>query len=564
VPITSLLIALAVAAADPGGLWAAKRSFGQELRGSLTLERSGPTWTAEIAGRTAPVRLDSGRLSFEVPGGSFRGRLEGARLSGHWIQPATVVYGSSYATPVLFERRGAHRWRGTVAPLEDQLALYLLIRRDADGSLGAFLRNPERNLGRFLDVDHVSFEGRAVKLLGKRSRDAPETALLEGTYDADNDTLSIYLPSRGGTFDFHRATASDEARFFPRRGTPYSYRPPSAENDGWQVGDLAGAGISGDRIRQFIQMLIDMPIDSVHAPEIHGFLIARHGKLVLEEYFHGFHREQLHDTRSAAKSLTAVLVGATALRGAPIAASTKVFATMDGAVPAEARKAAMTIEHLLTMSAGMDCDDRDPGSPGNEDTMQEQSAQPDWYRYTLDLKMLRAPGEVAVYCSCQANLAGGVLARVTRRWLPDLFHELVAQPLQMGRYAMNLTPTGEAYMGGGVQFLPRDFMKLGQLMIDRGRWRGRQIVSADWTRKSITARYDLRGLSYGYLWWVIDLPYKARTVRAFFAGGNGGQMVMGVPELDLVIAFYAGNYSDPVMYQTQRVYVPEYVLPAIE
>ena len=63
-------------------------------------------------------------------------------------------------------------------------------------------------------------------------------------------------------------------------------------------------------------------MDSVDTPEIHGILIARHGKLVLEEYFHGEHRDKLHETRSAAKSVTAALVGAAIQAGAPLKLST--------------------------------------------------------------------------------------------------------------------------------------------------------------------------------------------------------------------------------------------------
>ncbi len=67
-----------------------------------------------------------------------------------------------------------------------------------------------------------------------------------------------------------------------------------------------------------------------------------------------------------------------------------------------------------------------------------------------------------------------------------------------------------------------------------------------------------------FLWWVTDYPYRNRTVRAFFAGGNGGQIVMGIPELDLVIAFFGGNYSDSSSLVPQRVFVPQYVLPAVK
>ncbi len=177
--------------------------------------------------------------------------------------------------------------------------------------------------------------------------------------------------------------------------------------------------------------------------------------------------------------------------------------------------------------------------------------------------MIRAPGERAVYCSVNPHLVGGVLQRAAGRPLPELFHALIAQPLVIRRYWMNLTPTGDAFMGGGVRFLPRDFMKLGQLMMNGGKWGGRRVVSAEWAKRATSPLTTLGSQKYGYLWWVTEYPYQGRTLQAFYAGGNGGQVVMGIPALDLVVAFYGGNYSDPVMFRTQRQLVPEYVLPAI-
>ncbi|MEA2165950.1 MAG: hypothetical protein QOK37_4077 [Thermoanaerobaculia bacterium] len=538
------------------GLWAARLDFGPHVRGTLDIDRDGPEWRASIAGRTAAVKMSEGSVSFALPNdeGSFRGTMRADRITGHWIQPRGSETGSLFATPVTLTKRGASRWRGAVAPVDDHMTFYLRMDVHPDGSLGAFFRNPERNAGRFMDVQRVVVDGAHVKFLRKNDR-----AVADGTYDAESGTLALWIPGRGATFDFHRATPVDEAAFYPRSKNPqrYVYRRPAQRGDGWPVGTLQEAGISQQAITSFIDKLTAIPIDSVHASDIHAVLIARHGKLVLEEYFHGTNPDALHDTRSAAKSLTSVLVGA-----AKLSPSTRVYAAM-GVPVVDARQRAMTVEHLLTMSSGLDCDDNDEKSPGNEDTMQEQSAQPDWYQYTLDLKMIRNPGEKSVYCSCQPNLAGGVLGRKTRRWLPDLFRELVAVPMQIEHYGMNLTPTADAYMGGGVRFRPRDFMKLGQMIIDGGRWHGQQIVSAEWARRSTSPHTEINGSKYAYLWWLADYPYDGRTVRAFFAGGNGGQIVMGIPELDLVIAFFGGNYSDAASAIPQRVLVPNDILPAV-
>jgi CubicO group peptidase (beta-lactamase class C family) len=358
--------------------------------------------------------------------------------------------------------------------------------------------------------------------------------------------------------------------FYPRGrpSAPYQYLPPRATADGWPVGTLEQVGISRDSMQRFIQMIIDTRMDSVSVPEIHGVLIARHGRLVLEEYFHGEHRDKPHDTRSASKSLASVLIGSAIQAGVPLSASSPAYQVMNGGkFPSglDARKRGLTLEHLLTMSSGLDCDDNNPESPGNEDRMSDQTEQPDWYRFILDLRNIRDPGELAVYCSINPHLAGGMLARAARRPLPELFQDLIAKPLSIDRYYLNLTPTGDGYMGGGARLLPRDFMKLGQLMLNEGTWQGKRVLSRGWSRRSTSALYDLQERKYGYLWWSDEYPYRDSTVRAFYAAGNGGQIVMGVPELDLVIAFYGGNYSDgSIATIPQREWVPRVILPAVD
>jgi CubicO group peptidase (beta-lactamase class C family) len=296
-------------------------------------------------------------------------------------------------------------------------------------------------------------------------------------------------------------------------------------------------------------------------------LIARHGKLVLEEYFHGYDRETPHDTRSASKSWTNVLIGAAMNAGVPIRLDTPVYQTMLGTVPADLDpgKKAMTLEHLLTMTAGFDCDDSGE-RPGDEDTMQSQTAEPDWYRYSLAVPMAWNSGDRIVYCSMKPNLAAGMLERIAREPLPELFWRLVAKPMHMRGYHLFLTPTGTVYGGGGHYFTTRDFMKLTQLYLNDGRWEGRQIVSPEWARKSGAALRVLapsRGQTYGYLWNSVDYPYRGRTVHAYFPAGNGGQVYIGIPDLELLIAFTGGNYADRATFRAQQEFVPQDILPAV-
>jgi CubicO group peptidase (beta-lactamase class C family) len=571
-------------ARELAGLWEAKRRFGPDIRGTLLIKQAGGVWWAEIAGKTVQARLAGDAITFELPDGknAFKGSFGTRRgeIVGHWIQQATVENGTPYASPVTLTKFGRDVWRGEVTPLDSTVTFYLRVKAREDGSVGAFLVNLERNLGwQQFRVDHIEREGETVKLVAAGKENEKGRVLIEGRYDAAPEVLSIYLPFRGGTFDFRRVAANETSDFYARGlpTAPYAYAPPLAFDDGWQTASLEDVGISRDGIQKFIQMIIDTPIDSVRAPEVHAVLIARHGKLVLEEYFHGENREKPHDTRSAAKSWTSTLVGASIRAGIPLDVSTPVYRVMNGgAFPPnlEPRKKALTVEHLLTMSSGLDCDDGDPNSPGSENFMTDVSEEPDYYKFAMNLKMIREPGEKAVYCSCQPNLLGGVLQRAAGKSLPTLFQELIAKPLQIKRYYMQLTPTGDAFMGGGVRFLPRDFMKLGQLLVNGGTWNGHRILTQEWSRRATSPLYEVKDfkplapssfLKYGYLWWVLDYPYKGRTVQAFYAGGNGGQVVMGIPELDLVIMLYGGNYADGrVSTEIQQSYVGKYILPAVD
>jgi CubicO group peptidase (beta-lactamase class C family) len=566
--IAAVLLLADAQAQDLTGLWKAQQWFGPHARGALLLERAPSGWIADFAGHVVPVQARGNELSFALPdnAGTFQGRLDKNRITGQWTTSPSRVHGFRYASPVTLTSDGADRWRGVVTPRDDTFTLYLMVQKREDGTLGAFLRNPERNIGVVYNVSQLVLDGKAVRLMGRRMGQKSDQALFEGSYDSDNDLLSIPFPNRGGTYDFRRE--GDDSNFYPRGKKPqrYAYRAPPARDDGWPTGTLDQARIDRAAMEKFIQTLIDMPMESVHTLEVHGVLVARHGKLVLEEYFHGEHRDRLHDTRSAAKSLTATLIGAALHARAPLQLSTPVYAAMNGGkAPADLdpQKRAMTLEHLLTMRSGYFCDDTNPDAPGNEDTMQDQTEEPDFYRYTLRLPMDREPGSKSVYCSIDPNLALGVLNHTTGEPVLAVHDRLLGEPLRIGNYGWPINRADQPYGGGGVWVLPRDFLKLGQVMLNGGAWQGRRILDADFAKRAGSPLHDLRGIQYGYLWWNIEYPYKNRKVRAYFAGGNGGQLVMVIPELDLAIATYGGNYADRVSLALQQEYVPRYVLPAV-
>src|SRR5690349_15170307 len=380
--LSLMVLAASLAATQtPGdellGLWKAKRWFGPEAHGALVIQRSGTTYTADIAGHVLPVRVEKGELTFELPNhqGSFRGKREGAGvILGQWYPPPAVSQRSIYVSPVQLKPAGPNRWNGQVQPFDDVFTFYLLVHKRPDGSLSAFLRNPERDLGSQLGVERIARDGDVVRLFGRRQGQAEEREAATGTYDTASQVITLGFPSRGGSYDFRRD--DDQSDFYPRGKNPrrYAYHPPLARDDGWPTGTLEQAGIDRPAIERFIQMIIDMPM-AVDSPWIEGMLIARHGKLVLEECFHGQTRDKFHETRSAGKSVTATIVGAAMQAGEPVALSAPVYKVMNGGTfppDLEPRKRAMTLENLLTMSSGYYCDDADPNAPGGEEIMINQ------------------------------------------------------------------------------------------------------------------------------------------------------------------------------------------------
>lgn len=462
---------------DLTGLWKAKKRFGPDAYGTLVIQRSGASYTADMVGRVVPVESANHELRFALPGGmgTFRGRLDGdGIIRGHWFRPGTAVNGGQNGAAVSAYRvvltpDGANRWRGRVDPMEDTFTFYLLLGKRPDGSLSAVLRNPEFDLGSQQGIERLSRDGNALKLIGVRR--GKEQDVATGSYDQENGVISLNFPSRGGTYDFTRD--DDESEFYPRGKHPgrYVYRPPLARDDGWPTGTLDDAGIDRATMESFVQKILDMPMDSPDAPQFHGLLVARHGKLVLEEYFHGQDRDQLHPTRSAGKSLTSIVVGAAMQSGVPLHLSSPVYQVMNGgAFPPDLdpQKRTMTLAHLLTMSSGYFCDDTNDSAPGNEETMWDQSAEPDFYRYTMNVPMATPPGKNAVYCSASPNLALGMAGRAAHENPLSLFDRLVGGPMKIRRYSWGLDYAGNPYGGGGPSLLLRDFIKLGQLLLNGG------------------------------------------------------------------------------------------------
>lgn len=554
--------------ADLSGLWHAKKWFDPEARGELVIERTAAGLRAEIAGHYATVAERGREFSFTLAGdrGEFSGRLDSdGAIRGDWTRPATAISYGRAASPVTLASLGKGRWSGMVDPGEEQFSFYIFAHRAAGETYDAVLRNPEFDLGNQQGVSKLVREGDAVRLIAKRG-DAPERTIASGRIQPGMEGFSLGFPGRGGTYDFSRDDGSSLVYPRPRPAAPYHYVPPPPIGDGWPTSTLTAENIDRPAMERLVQSIIDMKMDEPDAPEIHALLVARHGRLVLEEYFHGFSRGEIHTLRSAGKSISGTVIGAAMHARAPLRLDSHVYQVMNGgAFPAdlEPRKRAMTLENLLTMSSGHYCDDTDDKAPGNEDYIGDQLQPPNVVGYFMSVPMATDPGTNSVYCSMQPHLALSMLAEAAHESPLRIFDRLVARPMHITHYSWPLDTNGRPYGGGSVAVTARDFAKFGQLMLNGGTWDGTRILDSAYVKAATSPQYHLRNVYYGYLWWVEDYPYKNRIVHSFSARGAGGQLVFVIPELDLVVTTMAGNYSNRRGMKYLGNLIADAVLPAV-
>ena len=568
--------------AELTGLWGAEKSFGPAVPFNLTIHIHPNNKTkinaktkikdgyAYVLGQRVPITTvqQGGKvaLSFHLPGelGSFEGSMNQSanRIEGHWTShPKKVLY-ANYATPVILLTTDKNTWTGTVHPVAERFSLYFLIEEAESGDLKVRLRNPDRNQGVFTRVASIKVEGSTLQF-----NSPDDDTLLLGSFDPDAGHITLEFPNRGGIYELTRRSRDNAPGYYPApEDTRYQYRTPLNTGDGWATAPADTVGMSTADLQSLVQSILDTKTDSLITPYIHSVLVARQGKLVLEEYFYGYHADRVHDLRSASKTITALLAGQAFDAVAGFDSGSPVYQQFTKPIPQDEstpHRSALRASHLLSMSSGFDCDDNNDNSPGNENTMQEQAAELDWWEYTLALPMTAKPGSQGSYCSGGINLLGGLISKVQDTSLQTLFFQGLAEPLSISRYHMNLDPMGRGYAGGGLRMRPRDFLKIGQVLANQGRWQDTQIVSAEWIEQMLQSHTSIYADGdYGYGIWTGTLPYRGESIPVYSATGNGGQLLIVIPSLEMVVGFTGGNYGDfRTWIQWREQLVPDFILP---
>ena len=306
------------------------------------------------------------------------------------------------------------------------------------------------------------------------------------------------------------------------------------QNEPWALAAPSDVGMDAAILQQAL----------VANASMSGLIVQRYGKPVLEQYANGFAKDTLHEIRSATKSITSLMAGIAIDKGMVKGVDQPISELLGAAYPGRpALSRNITVGNLLTMSSGLDCDDMDSGSPGHQKNMYETQ---DWVNFMLNLSQRSAAGTEARYCTGGVTSLGRAISEASKLSVPAFAEQHLLAPLGITTMKWVTYDNGRHANAGGLASLrPRDMAKIGQLVLQKGMWEGRQIVSAEWIAQSTRPRTRVIGLTgeYGYLWWYATLRHAGRDYGVHFAEGNGGQYIFVIPSLDIVAVFTAENYD---------------------
>jgi CubicO group peptidase (beta-lactamase class C family) len=292
--------------------------------------------------------------------------------------------------------------------------------------------------------------------------------------------------------------------------------------------------------------------------QLHSLVVSRQGRVTLEYYAPGHRATRLANIKSASKSIISALVG--------IAIERRLIRGIDEPLvrwfpelrkDADRRKQAITIEDLLTMRSGLQ-------STSGEHYGAWVSSR-NWVRYALSRPMVSEPGTSMEYSTGTSHILSAILTKASGKSTHQFASEVLAKPLGIAIARWPRDPQGIYFGGNEMLMTPRQLLAFGELYLNDGRARGRQVVPEAWVETSCAPRTRSRwdpDREYGYGWWIQDVGGH----RACFAWGFGGQYVFVYRDLGVVVAVTSSTTMSEERWGYRRQLLElmgTHVLPAV-
>ena len=296
---------------------------------------------------------------------------------------------------------------------------------------------------------------------------------------------------------------------------------------------------------------------------LHSIMVLTHGKVVLERWYNGESAEKPHTMWSVSKTFTAAAIGFAIDEGL-IKVDDKVIKYFPDKLPAQVSDnlAAMTIRDLLTMTCGHDV-------AINFNTY----TAPDWVEGFLAEPVTHTPGTYFVYNSVGTYMLSAIITKVTGQDMNDYLEPRLWQPLGIDKPEWDKSPQGMSCGGWGLHLKTEDMARMGQCMLQNGKWKGKQVIPASWVREmstykvesgpagtrledmprlGITKENNQWAKGYCYQMWICsDNGYRA--------DGANGQYFMVFPDKDAVLVLT----TDSNLYQPYMDIIWKYLIPVL-
>lgn len=344
---------------------------------------------------------------------------------------------------------------------------------------------------------------------------------------------------------------------------------------------LAGPAGARQAVDQAALEALHQKITSGEIAGVHSVLVLKDGETLAEWYFAGpdwvrarplgqvtFGPDTLHDVRSVTKTVVALLVGQAVEDGAIKSLDTPVFDWFPEYADLKTpEKAKITLRHLLQMGSGLHWDeDTYPYvDPRNSEIAMDLAA--DRYRYVLSQAVDYPPGSQFRYSGGDVALMAAIVTRATHMPLEVYAQQRLFKPLGITNFEWQKDAKGVPFAASGLRLTPREMATFGQLMLQKGKWKGRQLVPADWVTAQTSAHIAVQpdpacGTKYGYFTWLYAGCQVTPKTPWFSAVGNGGQRIAVAPSRGVVIVMTSGLYNQPTQGRAPSAIIPA-VLAAI-
>ncbi len=319
----------------------------------------------------------------------------------------------------------------------------------------------------------------------------------------------------------------------------------------WRTSPPEEQGMDSELLAGMFQHIEDQHLN------LHSLLIVRNGYLVTEAYFNPYTQNQPQYVASVTKSVISTLVGIAIQKGfiKDVSQTMVSFFPDRTILNLDAGKKAITLQDLLTLTAGLACNNT--GLSGMDQTS-------NWVQFMLDVPLEYQPGTKFFYCGGEAHLLSAILQKASGMSAREFANRFLFEPIGIADVPENRwqqDPQGISIGPTGLYLTPRDMAKLGYLYLQNGKWGDQQLLPADWI-KAATSRHTTKdnGLGYGYL-WTVDAAQGS-----YSALGYAGQQVYVIPSKNLVVAFT----GDIPSYETDMDFIPikslvdSYILPSVK